>query len=145
MTKTGEKSRRIAATITAALAAACLAAPAGAAIPSVDEYTLPAPNAKGQGNVTKQPVAHPEDLPPSVRRSLAQHPDRAALELAATSPELGAPGPAGASTAAAESDDRALPAATVNALGTPGLLVVVLALGGLGFLAYARRRGVDRP
>ena len=124
------------------LAMLCLPAIAGAAVSGVDQYTERSADADGKGNLGSQPVARPEDLPKSVRETLANQPDGDALTRIATARELGAPPPAEPSNLG-NSEKRAMPAAAVHALGGTGtalLVAALVAIAAFGAFAYSRRR-----
>jgi hypothetical protein len=143
MTKAGGQCTRVVITTAAlVLAMLCVPAIAGAAVSGVDQYTERSADADGKGNVGSQPVARPEDLPKSVRDTLAHQPDGDTLTRIATARELGAPPPAEPSDLG-NNEKRSLPAAAAHALGSGGtvlLLVALLAIGALGAFAYSRRR-----
>lgn len=132
--------RLTASAVLLALAMLCAPVSAGAAAPGVDEYTPTAPSAGGHGNVTSDPVARPEDLPPSVRDALAKRPDGSELTKIATARELGAPGRAGSPSETGTEENRALPAAVVHAVGGPGWILLGIALAAIGAFAFGKRR-----
>jgi MYXO-CTERM domain-containing protein len=146
MTIGARKSRW--APLAVALTAAALAVPAAAsaADPGIDEYTLQGPDADNEGHQgSTQPQSRPQDLPPAVRKQLAQDADGETLAKIATARELGAPdGPARDSTGAGDSgdDDSSALAAAGNSLDDPAALGLIAAvvLIGLGAFALARRR-----
>jgi hypothetical protein len=135
---------KIAAGAAIALACLCLPAAAAAGIPSLDQYAVPAPSAKGDQPAGANPVAQPADLPQPVREALAKSPDAATLTLLATARELGAPATAASGSADQPGDeDRSVPGAVASTLGSPGSLLLVaalLAIAALGVLGYRNRQ-----
>lgn len=127
-----------------ALLALALAGPAMAA-PAVDEYGANLPTAKGQNpQGTGIPQAHPEDLPPSVARSLDSSPDARKLKALATAPELGAPQTQANGNSAVgldDSGDEGFVAAAAGTLGSPWVLVLIAGLGLGAAGAWRARRG----
>ena len=136
------RSRPLAAGGVTALLALSLAGSALAA-PAVDEYGANLPTAKGQKSQgTGIPQAHPEDLPPSVTKSLDSSPDAKKLKALATAPQLGAPQTkvTGTPGAANDSGDESFVGAAAGALGSPWVLLLILGLGlGVGGAWWARR------
>jgi hypothetical protein len=125
------------------LLALALAGPAMAA-PAVDEYGANLPTSKGQesqgGGI---PQAHPEDLPPSVAKSLNRSPDAKKLKTLATAPQLGAPPRPDNGSPAGDADDsgnEGFVTAAAGTLGSPWILLLILGLGlGAGGAWWARR------
>jgi hypothetical protein len=137
------RSRPLAAGGVTALLALSLAGPAMAA-PAVDEYGANLPTAKGQESQgTSIPQAHPQDLPPSVAKSLDSSPDAKKLKTLATAPQLGAPQTQANGTpgAADDSGDESFVAAAAGALGSPWVLLLILGLGLGAAGAWWARRG----
>jgi hypothetical protein len=137
------RSRSLAAGGVTALLALALAGPAMAA-PAVDEYGANLPTAKGQesqGNGI--PQARPQDLPPSVAKSLDSSPDAKKLKAIATAPQLGAPQtPANGNSDAdsADSGNEGFVSAAAGTLGSPWVLLLIVGLGlGAGGAWWARR------
>jgi hypothetical protein len=126
-----------------ALLALSLAGPAMAA-PAVDEYGANLPTAKGQESQgTSIPQAHPQDLPPSVAKSLDSSPDAKKLKTLATAPQLGAPQTRANGTPGASDDsgDESFVGAAAGALGSPWVLLLILGLGLGAAGAWWARRG----
>jgi hypothetical protein len=137
------RSRPLAAGGVTALLALSLAGPAMAA-PAVDEYGANLPTAKGQESQgTSIPQAHPQDLPPSVAKSLDSSPDAKKLKTLATAPQLGAPQTQanGAPGASDDSGDESFVGAAAGTLGSPWVLLLILGLGLGATGAWWGRRG----
>jgi hypothetical protein len=133
------------------VAVAALAVPATAlAVPSLDEYALDLPDAKGKVESPQaRPVADPGLLQPDVVSRLQRIPSGEALAAIATAKSLGVPeggqgtGPAGAEDrrSAVAGDQPSTLAAFGSAAGDPaaiGLIALILLI--VGGMALGKRR-----
>src|SRR4051812_25899749 len=140
--KSMNTSRRL---VLLAATASLMLLPAGhaSAAPAVDEYGANLPTAGGhKSQGTSVPKANPEQLPPSVAKSLNNSPDAKKLKAVATADALGAPQtragskPGGESAGSDDDSDAGFVSAAAGTITSPLVLLLIAALALSGIAAW---------